>query len=277
MSPPEVPERDAEEAAEGERLRALYHELPAPPPSEALKTRLRELTRQPSTVRLQPRRRWQLPASLAASIAVAGLVGLLVHYQGGPQYAPDSVRMELEPAAAPPPAAAVAPADQPVPQVMAPAGGAATADAASAPAIPLRAQPQAAAKPRVSSAMKRSPLLRGFAAEPPAPPADTTETSAPPPPVPAAPPAAAGVAPAPPPAMAAPMLQMNSAAPMAKSVAPEANAVRPTYPDTADGWFGEIRRLDAAGQSQAADRLFQRFRQRFPDDPRAQKADWREP
>lgn len=264
-----------------EELRALYRELPAPAPSDALRKRLQALTPPPGqeqTPAVPPRhaadsaavprvgvrrRRWRIPAALAASIAASITVGLLVYLQNPPQPTPSLAR----------------------------------SDADAGPSVQSKAETGAAARAEVlrSTAAPAAPAAGNEPAAPASPPAKTAGSvqslAASP-----APPAAADYASgnasdqgqaeaktkhaAP---LSEPNLAKSDDSAPAASAAPataaaqdaDAGASAPAAvagcPDTADGCFAEIRRREATGDHAGAVALFEQFRKRYPDDARARQ------
>lgn len=273
------PSAGPEDEAGLEELRALYRELPAPPPGDALRKRLQTLTEPANPVQAPqrlpqpaansaasqpvapPRRRWRVPAALAASIAASITVGLLVTLQSPPAPVKSAARRDADtglpvlkkadsgvmPRTGPPqpmaaPAAPAASNEPAAPALPPPANSAGSLQSNAAPApAPAAADRQeqssaggAQAEAKSKSAPARSDQLA-------ATPAESAPAAAAP---------AAGV----------------SGVSGASAAAPAAG-----IPDTADGWYAEVQRREAAGDHAGAAALFEQFRKRYPDDPRGRE------
>jgi hypothetical protein len=282
-----------EDADEGAALRDLYSDLPSPEPSTALRARLEQLTYKAATPAVpaqdfRSRRRWRVPAALAASLAASITVGMLVYLQGPQQVTGNrsdaAVDYERAAPAAQPGAAASAanelgkqgssieqkarqagqqqaPARQPAPLAAAASQRRDAVGRAEYAAPPRRASPPAATRqsppatppPGFASGQLREQASGAISAAP-----------------------APEASPAPENPGADKRLPENAPAPPARLYAPALAAVAPepsvpaaaAFADTADGWFAEIQRREAAGQHASAMALFEQFKQRFPDDPR---------
>ncbi|MBL6751977.1 MAG: hypothetical protein ISP90_15770 [Nevskia sp.] len=274
---PPPPARPAEDPGL-EQLRALYRELPAPAPSDALRKRLQALTQAPAQEQAPAvpprsaadsaavprvgvrRRRWRIPAALAASIAASITVGLLVYLQNPPRPTPSLARSDTD----------AGPSMQSKGESDAASRAEAPRPAAAPAAQAAGNEPAAPALPALPPA-KTAGSLQSLAASP-APPAAADHPSgnasdqgqaeakskhAPPPSEPNLAKSAES-APAEPAAQAA---DAGASAPAAVA----------GFPDTADGCFAEIRRREAIGDHAGAGALFEQFRKRYPDDTRARQ------